>query len=198
MKNQIFLLYTVSILEGGSLMAVELIGAKLAAPFYGTSLYVWATIFAVTLVGLALGYFYGGYVSEKKPTVSTLRKVVLIGGLFTLIMPFWGKFVMNLMFDLPLIVGVLSSCFLFLFPPLFCFGMVSPLIIQLLNNSNNNPGQNAGSIYAISTLGGVICTFLFGFYFIPFKGITLSLIIVSTMMLLGFLISLKIKPSYVK
>jgi predicted membrane-bound spermidine synthase len=77
MKKTAFILLSISILEGGALMATELIGAKLAAPFYGTSLYVWATIFAVTLGGLALGYLLGGYFSDKNPSVAFLRKVLL-------------------------------------------------------------------------------------------------------------------------
>ena len=195
MKKTALILLSISILEGGALMATELIGAKLAAPFYGTSLYVWATIFAVTLGGLALGYLLGGYFSNKNPSVAFLRKVLLAGAVFTLIMPFWGRFVMGLMLDLPLIAGVLISCALFLMPSLICFGMVSPLVIQLLDNLNNDPGKNSGTVYAISTLGGVACTFAFGFYFIPFSGITLSLVIVSILMLLGFLLSLTLKPA---
>ena len=37
------------VVEGGALMATELIGAKLIAPFYGTSVYVWAAVLATTL-----------------------------------------------------------------------------------------------------------------------------------------------------
>ena len=43
----------------------ELIGAKMLAPYFGSSLYVWATVMAVTLGGLALGYFTGGFFAEK-------------------------------------------------------------------------------------------------------------------------------------
>ncbi len=41
-------------------MAVELVGAKLLAPYFGTSLYVWAAALGTTLGGLTLGYFFGG------------------------------------------------------------------------------------------------------------------------------------------
>ena len=34
-------------------MATELFGAKMLAPFFGSSLYVWATVLAMTLGGLA-------------------------------------------------------------------------------------------------------------------------------------------------
>ena len=53
-------------IEGASLMVVEIIGAKLLAPFYGSSLYVWTAILTITTLGLSLGYFLGGQIAEKK------------------------------------------------------------------------------------------------------------------------------------
>lgn len=54
-------LYLIAFIEGGSVMAIELAGAKMIAPFFGTSLYVWASALAVTLGGLTTGYFAGGW-----------------------------------------------------------------------------------------------------------------------------------------
>ncbi len=53
-------LYTISFVEGASVMAAEICGAKLLAPFFGSSLYVWSSVMAITLGGLASGYFIGG------------------------------------------------------------------------------------------------------------------------------------------
>ena len=38
-------------------MAIELAGAKIIGTFYGTTLFVWTSVLAVTLSGLTLGYF---------------------------------------------------------------------------------------------------------------------------------------------
>jgi hypothetical protein len=45
-------------------------------------------------------------------------------------------------------------------------------------------GENSGKIYAVSTVGGILATFLCGFYLIPNFGVQLSLI--------GFAISFRI------
>ena len=50
-------LFLVLVIEGGALMAVELMGAKLVAPFYGGSLYVWTAVLTITVLGLTLGYY---------------------------------------------------------------------------------------------------------------------------------------------
>lgn len=196
MKKVTSLLLIISILEGGALMATELIGAKLLAPYFGTTIYVWASIFTVTLLGLATGYALGGYFSKKSNLFSYLRKALLFGVIFILLIPLVGQLIMGSLLNLPFILGVTLSSLFLLTPALICFGMVSPLIIQLLNNEANYPGKNASKVYTLSTLGGVISTFYFGFYLIPFTGISISLIIISVMTCLGFLISLSIKSSF--
>ena len=64
-KNFYFLL---SFIEGASVMAAELLGAKMLAPYFGSSLYVWASVLAITLGGLAVGYYVGGILSYKSKT----------------------------------------------------------------------------------------------------------------------------------
>jgi hypothetical protein len=64
MKKLYFLLF-LAFIEGASVMACELLGAKMIAPFFGSSLYVWASVLGITLFGLMTGYYTGGYLSEK-------------------------------------------------------------------------------------------------------------------------------------
>ena len=75
-------LISISIIEGGAVMAVELLGAKLIAPSYGASLYVWATTLAVTMGGLTTGYLLGGVISEKYPNKNVLHYIVLASAIF--------------------------------------------------------------------------------------------------------------------
>ena len=53
----------IAFLEGFLIMGVELIGAKIIAPYYGSSFYVWTTIIGITLFSLTAGYFIGGLLS---------------------------------------------------------------------------------------------------------------------------------------
>ena len=52
--------FILAFIEGGSVMAIELLGAKMLAIYYGNSLYVWTSVLSITLAGLAAGYFAGG------------------------------------------------------------------------------------------------------------------------------------------
>lgn len=177
-------LFVTLLIEGGSLMAVELIGAKMIAPYYGTSLYVWAAVLAITLGGLALGYYSGGAVSKTMPSHKVLFSIITISALLVLVMPFTSKFIMSSTIHLELRTGIILSCLFFLMPPLICFGMVSPMVVRLISNDVSKIGSNAGTVYFTSTIGGIVATFFFGFYAIPYLGLKLSATIVGSLLFL--------------
>ena len=167
-------LYLVLLIEGGALMAVELIGAKLIAPFYGNSLYVWTAVLAITLGGLTIGYFLGGIISDKSPNVKTLFIIIGASALLVLALPYSSNIILSATLPMELRTGIVISCLVFLMPPLICFGMVGPLTVRLVSTELDKVGKAAGSVYFTSTVGGIIATFLFGFYLIPFWGLKLS------------------------
>ncbi|MFL5764004.1 MAG: spermidine synthase [Bacteroidia bacterium] len=173
-KNFYFLL---SFIEGASVMAAELIGAKMLAPYFGSSLYVWASVLAITLGGLAAGYYAGGVLSYRKKNELTLFYVLLAAAAFTVLMPFSSKMILWMVGQHGLIKSVIISASCILFPPVFMMGMVSPLVIRAITADVEQSGKAAGSIYAISTVGGILATFAFGFYVIPYFGLTVPCIV---------------------
>ena len=50
-------------------------------------------------------------------------------------------------------MGAIISLLIFMFPPLIFMGMTSPIIINLLTQEADAAGNNAGNVYAISTVG---------------------------------------------
>ena len=185
MKTPTYLLYLLSFLEGCSVMVCELAGAKMLAPFFGTSLYVWAAVLGLTLLGLTMGYFLGGIMSKKYANDDRLLFWVLIfAGLSLSIMPISSKWIMEMTINLNLQTGAIISLLIFMFPPLVFMGMTSPIIINLLTQEANNAGNSAGNVYAISTLGGILLTFLSGFYFIPEFGVSKPSLVVGVILAL--------------
>lgn len=177
-------LFIASFLEGGALMAVELISAKMIAPYYGSSLYVWSAVLATTLGGLALGYFVGAYISEKYPYNSTLYRILALSAFFVYMLVLAGPYLLEATLNLEIRAGITISALLLLTPTLACFGTVSPLIIRLITDDPENAGKSAGTIYAVSTLGGILFTFLVGFYMVPFIGLKTSSLLIATMLML--------------
>lgn len=172
-------------------MACELIGAKLLAPYFGTSLYVWAAALGLTLGGLTIGYFVGGRLSQRY-TGSTrlLYRILLAASALLILMPFTSNLVMQATIVLPLEIGAMLSLSIFMVPPLILMGMVSPVIINLLTERAKSAGNSAGTVYAISTLGGILFTFLMGFWIIPEYGLQIPAVVTGFILALLPLISL--------
>lgn len=171
-SNRRSLLLVVAFFEGAAVMVIELLGAKIIAPFYGTSLYVWASVLGVTLAALASGYYLGGWLSQKYKGEYPLYLVLGIGAIFTILAPRIAPSIMMATSGLGVRAGSFISVFLYLYLPIVCMGTVSPLITQLINQSKSKAGRSAGTVYAISTGGGILATFLAGFMLIPELGIS--------------------------
>ncbi len=205
MKNinllQTWYVYPVLLIEGASLMGVELVGAKLVAPSYGSSIYVWAAVLSVTLAGLTLGYFAGGRLSIRKPTENMLFIILTLAAFLVLIMPFSGKLIMNATLGLDMRLGVIVSCIIFLAPPLVLFGIVGPMVVRLAVKSSEEVGRTAGKMYFISTIGGIFGTFIYGFFLIPHLGMrkTIYLTFIALIILpAGFLLLKKARNKLIK
>ena len=169
-------LYALSFAEGAVVMGTELCGAKLLAPYFGSSLYVWACVMALTLGGLAAGYFLGGRFSLHKNHHAILMRTVLGAAVYIACLPLGSFLWVYFAAHLSLIPAVLLSSSFVLFPPVLMMGMVSPLLIKSLTSLPEEAGKKAGEIYAISTCGGIFFIFLQAFYTIPHWGLTLSLL----------------------
>ena len=79
-------MYATVFMTGAAVMVIELLGTRLIAPFYGTSLYVWSSLISVTMMALASGYFFGGWIADRNHPGS-LSWVIMVAGLLTIAIP---------------------------------------------------------------------------------------------------------------
>jgi predicted membrane-bound spermidine synthase len=185
MKKKLLFL---SFAEGAAVMVAELCGARLLAPIFGSSLYVWSSVMGITLGALAGGYFYGGQLAAKPEPGKKLCAVMNLAALLVMLLPVISFYIVPRISYLPLIAGIVTSTFLLLFFPVFFLGASSPLLIILQTRQLQNAGKVSGTIYAVSTLGGIMATFLCGFYLIPAIGLNACLLISGGILLLASLL----------
>lgn len=161
--------YLIVTVTGAAVMILELLGTRIIGPFYGVSLYVWASLIAVTLIALALGYFLGGYLADRLPAVR-LNHVMVAAALGTAVIPFLTSPVLRLTNSLGLRGGAFASALLLFTVPLTALAMVGPYVIKRSTHDLNGVGTVAGSVYAVSTVGSVGGTLLLGFFLLPLFG----------------------------
>ena len=162
-------LYLTVTTTGAAVMILELLGTRIIGPFYGVSLYVWASLIAVTLIALALGYFLGGYLSDRVPALR-LSHVILVAALGTAAIPFLTGPILRVTDPLGLRAGAFSSALLLFTLPLTALAMVGPYVIKRATRDLSGVGTVAGSVYAVSTVGSVAGTLLLGFFLLPLFG----------------------------
>ncbi len=156
-------------LTGASVMVIELLGTRMIAPFYGTSLYVWSSLISVTMIALATGYFIGGRLADSSKPVG-LSFVIALAALFILLIPWMTRPVLLMTDSLGLRGGAFTSSLLLFAPALTMLGMVGPFAIKLATLEFDSVGSSSGTVYAVSTLGSVIGTLFLGFFLFPLVG----------------------------
>ncbi|MCC6502552.1 MAG: fused MFS/spermidine synthase [Deltaproteobacteria bacterium] len=157
---------------GAVIMVVELLGSRIIGPPFGVSLFVWTSLITVTLVSLALGYWLGGRLADRKNSHSSLFGVILIAGLWVALIPLVKGFVIEQTLVLGLRAGSLACSAALFGPPLFLLGMVSPYTVKLyMSEDSREVGRTVGWLYAVSTGGSFLGTVLTGFILIPMLGV---------------------------
>jgi spermidine synthase len=161
---------------GISTLGAEIAAARLLAPYFGASTIVWANTIGIVLVALSIGYWYGGRVADRDPTLRGLLRVVLLGATLLAAVPFVADPFLEVAVDAldeisaGAFAGSLLAVLVLVAVPVLVLGMVAPYAIRLSVDSVEQAGQVAGRLYAISTIGSLLGTMLSALLFIPLLG----------------------------
>jgi spermidine synthase len=189
-------LYFVVFSSGMTTLALEFSASRLLGSVFGTSNLVWASVIGLILIYLTLGYFLGGRWADRSPYPVTLFRIIAWAAFIAGIVPLVSRPVLTLAADAfdQLQVGILFGSFtavLILFSvPITMLGMVSPFAIRLAIQDQQEAGRVSGYIYAISTLGSFIGTFLPVLILIPLVGTTWTFLIFSIFLLMVALVGI--------
>lgn len=167
------MLYTILVLvlaftSGFVIMSVELLGGKIMAPYFGSSIYVWGSIITVFMVSLSVGYLTGGRLSVRNPHLAKYGLFFIAGSITLIPLVAAGDAMMELVFlnlEDPRYGSLVAAGMLF-FVPTAVLGMIAPYSVRLLVDNRETSGQVAGSLYFISTLGSALGTLATSFYFV--------------------------------
>ncbi len=156
---------------GACVLIIELIGTRLLAPWFGSGIYTWSSLIAVTLAALALGYAFGGRLADRLPRPDILFNLCLAAGLWTLSIPMLARPLLPLIIQIDDIrMGVLLSSLFLYFPNLFLLGAIGPFVIRLMTRERDKAGSVSGRVFAVSTIGSLLGALGTGFILIPNVG----------------------------
>src|SRR3712207_4499552 len=161
---------------GISTLGAEIAAARLLAPYFGASTIVWANTIGIVLVALSIGYWYGGRVADRDPTLQGLLRIVLLGAALLAAVPFVADPFLEVAVDAldeisaGAFAGSLIAVLALVAVPVLVLGMVAPYAIRLAVQRVDEAGQIAGRLYAISTIGSLLGTMMSALLLIPLLG----------------------------
>ena len=189
-------LYFTVFASGMTALAVEISAARLLGNVFGTSNLVWASIIGLILIYLTIGYFIGGRWADRSPYPRTMYTILIWGAFLVGLIPVPSTPVLSLAADAfdQLQIGILLGAFtgvLILFSlPVTLLGTSSPFAIRLAIRTPTEAGTVSGRIYAISTLGSFVGSFLPVLVLIPTIGTARTFLLFSFFLTLVALVGL--------
>lgn len=169
-----YILEIVVLVTGAMIMILELVGSRVLAPTLGTGMFIWTSLIGVILASLAIGYWYGGKMADRKPDSKILFSLLLISAILIGTVGILHEQILKVIHSLASdirTISFISALVLFGLPSIF-LAMVSPYAVKLKLINLKDSGKTVGNLYALSTLGSIIGTFAAGFWLIPYFGST--------------------------
>lgn len=155
-------------ISGFCIMTVEMLGARIMAPYFGGSQYVWGSIITIFMLALAVGYLIGGRLSTRNPNGVTYALFFISAAVFSLPIILFADAIMQPIFlsvEDPRYGSLIASVILY-FVPTCILGMISPYSVRLLVQTQEHSGHMAGQLYFYSTIGSAAGTLGTSFYFV--------------------------------
>jgi spermidine synthase len=175
-------LYGLVFFAGIGTMATEMCASRLLAPYFGSSSMIWANIIGLILVALSLGYVVGGRLADRWPSKRLLGFLVLAGAVITAAIPFVARPFLNVTINgidsvsTGAVLGSFFACVILFVPSVLLLGTVTPFAIRIGISDMEKAGSTAGRIFALSTAGSLVGTFLPPLVTIPLVGTQRTLI----------------------
>ncbi len=161
---------------GAASLGAEIAAARLLAPWFGASTVVWANTIATVLVALSIGYWVGGRLADRDPTLAGLSRIVLGASALLALVPFVAAPFLRVSVqaldrvEAGAFVGSLLGVLALVAVPVMLLGAVAPYAVRLSVTTVEEAGRVTGRLYAISTGGSLVGTFLSALLLIPLVG----------------------------
>ncbi|MFN8474947.1 MAG: fused MFS/spermidine synthase [Anaerolineae bacterium] len=194
--TQLAVLRALVLVAGMASLGIEMAASRLLAPYFGTSLLIWANIIGLMLVYLALGYWLGGRLADRRPDPTWLYGIAALAGVLIGLIPFAAGPVLRTsqqsFFDVSvgLFVGSLLGTLALFSLPVILLGMIAPFAVRLALRDVTSAGRDVGSLYALSTVGSILGVFAAALVLVPLVGTRATFLTFAAALLLAALAGL--------
>jgi len=170
-KNHPIKLLSIIFFTGAVVLSLELLASRILTPFFGVSLYIWTSILSVTLIFLAIGYQFGGWITSKMDSryyEELFFFIPFVSSVFILISTLTYPILLPGLINLNLLVGCFIGSSLLLAIPLVLMSSLNPILISIIKNKDDQSSDSkSGFVLFISTIGSVFGVIFTALVLIP-------------------------------
>ena len=154
-------------------MSLEILGSRVLAPHYGSSVYVWGSLITTFLTALAVGYWLGGRLADYRPHPDAVSLILACAAVLILPAVAWGSALLSLVSRAGWDVrwSALAASLVLFLPSSLALGMVSPFAVRISASRLERVGSVSGGFSALSAFGSILGTLLMAFVLIPAFGV---------------------------
>jgi MFS family permease len=186
------LVLCLAFVSGFIIMSIELLGGRILAPYFGSSIFVWGSIITVFMLSLSLGYLFGGKLSLRNPSLKLHGSFFILAAFLLIPLILFGNQIMEALFlviEDPRYGSLIVSMLLF-FLPTAVLGMIAPYSVRLLVIDSNHSGHVAGTLYFVSTMGSALGTLATSFYLVLWFEVNQILITMGLILFLSGMVAI--------
>jgi spermidine synthase len=159
-----------------AILILEIVAARLLAPYVGVSLETYTGIIGTVLAGIALGNWAGGRLADRFDPRRLLGPMLTLGGLLAIISPsavtIAGSAIPG---HGPAAIVTLAA--VGFFAPAAVLSAVSPTVVKIQLDDLHRTGSVVGQLAGLGTAGAILGTFAAGFLLVsafPSRAIVLG------------------------
>ena len=164
-------LLAVIYIAGAISLIIEIVALRVLAPYFGNTIFVTSSVISIILAALAIGYYLGGRLSDRRPDPRVFFALIAAAGVLVVLIVSLAAYLLPLLGrQLTIISGPPVAALALFFLPGLMFGMLPPFALRLLIDptSPRAIGETAGKVFFWSTAGSICGSLLAAYGLIPF------------------------------
>jgi predicted membrane-bound spermidine synthase len=184
-------------IAGAVSLAVEMSAMRLLPIYFGDTVLATSSLIGLILLYLTVGYYLGGYQADRHPSAWLFYGLSAMAALLISLIPLvappvlrWSQLTFLPNSPLNVFLGSLVAVLIIFAIPTILLGCTSPFAIRLSVQQIGKLGQTSGMLYAVSTAGSIVGTFLSVLVFLPNQGTTRTFMIFAAALFLVSVIGL--------
>jgi spermidine synthase len=158
----------IAVLAAGTVnMGIEILGGRMLAPEFGSSVYTWGSIIGIFMFSLSLGYYIGGKRASEHASNARIGQILMLAAAYIGFLMVGADTIIQYTTLIPVsprYSSVIPVTLLF-GPPVFILGIITPYASELSDSETH--GEASGNVFALGTVGSILGAFATTFVLIP-------------------------------